>query len=340
MKRPLPPTMQAVQLDAPGGRVVVRQCPVPKPGPGEVLVRMAASPINPSDLAFLMGAGPQKPFPAIPGIEGSGTVVAAGRGLLPRFLVGKRVACAAAPTSGGTWAEYMATPARRCVPLKRGVSLEQGAMLLVNPLTALAFFDIAKRGKHAAIVSTAAASALGRMIVRLGARHGVPIINIVRRQSHVELLHSMGAKYVLNTGDADFSAQLQTLAHQLNATLLLDALAGRQTPQLLRAAPAGSTVVVYGYLAREPSVIEATTFLYEEKELTGFYLPNWLAKKGLFQVLRDTSRVQQLAGTDLQTTVQRRVPLSAAQEALELYQGNMTAGKVLLLANQSDVSNG
>jgi NADPH:quinone reductase-like Zn-dependent oxidoreductase len=213
-------------------------------------------------------------------------------------------------------------------------------MLLVNPLTALAFFDIAKRGKHAAIVSTAAASALGRMIVRLGARHGVPIINIVRRQSHVELLHSMGAKYVLNTGDADFSAQLQTLAHQLNATLLLDALAGRQTPQLLRAAPAGSTVVVYGYLAREPSVIEATTFLYEEKELTGFYLPNWLAKKGLFQVLRDTSRVQQLAGTDLQTTVQRRVPLSAAQEALELYQGNMTAGKVLLLANQSDVSNG
>lgn len=336
----LPAVMQAVQLDAPGARVVVRECAVPKPGPGEVLIRMAASPINPSDLAFLMGSGPQKQFPAVPGIEGSGTVVAAGTGLLPRFLLGKRVACAAAPTSGGTWAEYMATPARRCVPLKRGVSLGQGAMLLVNPLTALAFFDIAKRGKHAAIVSTAAASALGRMIARLGARNGVPIINIVRRQSQVELLRSMGAEYALNSSDSDFMAQLHTLTHQLNATLLLDALAGKQTQQLLAAGPARSTVVVYGYLTREPSIIDAAPLAYEEKRLAGFYLPNWLAKRSLLQILRDTSRVQQLAGTDLQTTVQKRLPLSAVQQGLDLYQRSMTAGKVLLVANPSDVPAG
>lgn len=329
--------MQAVQLDSPGGRVVVRQCPVPKPAPGEVLIRMAASPINPSDLAFLLGSGPQKQFPAVPGIEGSGTVVAAGTGLLPRFLTGKRVACAAAPGSGGTWAEYMVTSARRCVALKEEVSLEQGAMLLVNPLTALAFFDIAKRGKHAAIVSTAAASALGRMIVRLGAKHGIPIINIVRRQGQMDLLRSMGADYVLNNSDANFIAQLHALTHKLSATLLLDALAGRQTQELLAAAPARSTVVVYGYLTREPSVIDSTTFLYEEKRLVGFYLPNWLAKRGLFQVLRDTSRVQQLAGEDLQTTVQGRLPLSAVQQALDLYQGNMTAGKVLLVANPHEI---
>lgn len=332
----LPAVMQAVQLDAPGGTVAVRESPVPKPGPGEVLIRIAASPINPSDLALLSGFGPQKPFPAIPGIEGSGTVVAAGSGLLPRFLLGKRVACAASPASGGTWAEYMATPARRCVPLKAAVSLEQGAMLLVNPLTALALFEIAKRGKHAAIVSTAAASALGRMIVRLGARHGVPIINIVRRQAHVELLHSMGAEHVLNSADADFMTHLRTLTHQLNATLLLDALAGPQTQQLLAVAPAGSTIVVYGYLTREPTVIDVTTFLYEEKRLVGFYLPRWLAKRGLVQVLRDTSRVQQLAGSDLRTTVQRRLPLSAVQQALDLYQDNMTAGKVLLIASPSE----
>lgn len=210
-------------------------------------------------------------------------------------------------------------------------------MLLVNPLTALAFFDIAKRGKHAAIVSTAAASALGRMIVRLGARQGVPIINIVRRQAQVELLRSMGADYVLNNSDADFIAQLHALTHKLNATLLLDALAGGQTQELLAVAPARSTVVVYGYLAREPSVIDAATFLYEGKRLVGFYLPNWLAKRGLFQVLRDTSRVQQLAGEDLQTTVQGRLPLSAVQQALDLYQGNMTAGKVLLVANPHEI---
>jgi len=104
-------------------------------------------------------------------------VVAAGPGLLPRLWLGKRVACAVS-SFGGTWAEYL-THATLCVPLRNNLSLEQGAMLLVNPMTALAFFDIVKRGKHAAITSTAAASALGRMIVRLSQRHRVPVIAVV-----------------------------------------------------------------------------------------------------------------------------------------------------------------
>jgi len=115
--------------------------------------------------------------PVILKFEGSGTVVAAGPGLLPRLWLGKRMACAVS-SFGGTWAEYL-THATLCVPLRNNLSLEQGAMLLVNPMTALAFFDIVKRGKHAAITSTAAASALGRMIVRLSQRHRVPVIAVV-----------------------------------------------------------------------------------------------------------------------------------------------------------------
>jgi NADPH:quinone reductase-like Zn-dependent oxidoreductase len=181
----IPETRQTVLIEENGGLPRFGCQPVPKPGPGPVLVRMAAAPINPSDLGFLKGSyGFQKPFPIVPGLEGSGTVCAVGPGVFPRLLMGRRVACSAPP--GGTWAEYLVTSAKTCFPLLQNLSLEQGSTLIVNPMTALAFFDIAKQGKHAAIVSNAAASALGRMILRLGQINHVPIIHIVRRQEQLE----------------------------------------------------------------------------------------------------------------------------------------------------------
>src|SRR5215470_8583072 len=121
----IPSTMRAVEVRAYDDKpesIFVAEIPVPRPAAGEVLVRMAAAPINPSDVSFINGLyGVKKPLPAIPGFEGSGTVVATGGGLMGRFLMGKRVAChAAAPNvAGGTWAEYLATPANFCVPLRK-----------------------------------------------------------------------------------------------------------------------------------------------------------------------------------------------------------------------------
>jgi NADPH2:quinone reductase len=120
-----PATMRAVQLRAYDGNpesIAVVDLSVPRPGPGQVLVRVAASPINPSDLMFIRGLyGFKKPLPAIPGFEGSGTVVEAGSGMMPRFLKGRRVACAAADPNiaGGMWAEYLVTSAQLCVPLSK-----------------------------------------------------------------------------------------------------------------------------------------------------------------------------------------------------------------------------
>ncbi|HEX7285129.1 MAG TPA: alcohol dehydrogenase catalytic domain-containing protein, partial [Candidatus Angelobacter sp.] len=121
----IPATMRAVQLSAYDGRresIHVVQMPVPHPGPGQVLVRVYASPINPSDLMFVQGLyGFKKPLPAVPGFEGSGTVVAAGAGVMPRILLGRRVACAAADAkvAGGMWAEYLVTAAQMCIPLRK-----------------------------------------------------------------------------------------------------------------------------------------------------------------------------------------------------------------------------
>ncbi len=331
--------MQAVHLDAYGGPVSVRQSPVPKPVPGQVLVRMAASPINPSDLAFLRGTyRHRKPLPAIPGIEGSGTVVAIGPGLYPRLLLGRRVACSVLPTTGGgTWADYMVTSARLCVPLQKHITLEQGAMMLVNPLTALAFIEIARRGKHAAIVNTAAAGALGRMVVRLGHQNRIPVVSIVRRKEHVDVIHAEGGSYALDSSQPDFLAQLRTLTHGLNATLLLDAVAGNLTNQLLEAAPSGSTVLVYGSLSAEACRLDPRGLVNDDKHVAGFHLATWLARKSPLQVLQITREAQRLLGTGLRTVVQQRLPLSSAPQAVDLSQGASGAGKVLLVMDPHEV---
>src|SRR6478736_5248529 len=110
-----------------------------KPRRGQVLVKIAAAPCNPSDLLLLQGNyGTLKTLPTVPGWEGAGTVVATGGGLLGRWLMGKRVACAIRTDRDGTWAEYVAANADNCIPLKSGMPIEQGASLIINPLTALA----------------------------------------------------------------------------------------------------------------------------------------------------------------------------------------------------------
>ena len=129
MSTPIPEFMQAILLQGKGKPLTVGQIPVPRPGRGQVLVRMAAAPINPSDLGFLKGGyGFQKPFPVVPGFEGSGIVVGAGPGVLPRLFVGRRVVCSA--QQGGSWAEYLVASASQCFPLDRKLSLEQGATLI------------------------------------------------------------------------------------------------------------------------------------------------------------------------------------------------------------------
>ncbi|HET9908075.1 MAG TPA: zinc-binding dehydrogenase [Anaerolineales bacterium] len=340
MNPSIPSTMQAVQLDEPHGRLTLREVRVPRPGAGQVLIRMTASPINPSDLGSLSGfsySGTRQ-FPFTPGLEGSGTVVEAGEGFMPRLLNGRRVACTPSLMGDGTWAEYMVTSAKSCVPLNRNVSLQQGAMMLVNPLSALAFFEIAERGKHRAIVNTAATSALGGMILRMGKRRGIPIIHVVRRQEQVDLIREQGGEYVFNSSEADFPEQLRTMVHRLQATLLLDAIGGSMTKALGQAAPYGSTILLYARLSAEDSLLDARAALAKQLHFDGWFLGNWMREKNLIQTLRLARQAQSLLGTDLSTPVQKRLPLSAAQQGLEMYTRNMGAGKILLVANPQEVN--
>jgi NADPH:quinone reductase len=334
----IPDSMRAVQLRAYDGKpesIAVVEIPVPRPGPGEVLVRVFGSPINPSDLMFIRGLyGFKKPLPAIPGFEGSGTVVEAGTGMMPRFLNGRRVACAAADpkVTGGMWAEYVVTLAQFCMPLRKNVDLEQGAALLINPMTAWALMEEARRGRHRAVVQTAAASALGRMIVRLGKRFSIPVINVVRRAEQVELLRKLGAAYVVNSSEPEFDKRLRELCHKLGASIGFDAVAGEMSAIVLRAQPLGSRLLVYGALSLQASQADPASLIFEAKRLEGFWLTSWLRSRTLLGQLRLARQIQKLLRSDLKTDFQAKVPLQEAGRALQQYAGNMTAGKVLLMS--------
>jgi NADPH:quinone reductase len=333
----LPATMRAVQLHDYQGKpdsLTVAQVPVPRPGPGEVLVKVFASPVNPSDLAFITGSyGFKKPLPAIPGFEGSGTVVETGSGMMARFMKGRRVACSAATakSTGGMWSEYVVTSADFCVPLGKKVEMEQGATMLVNPLTAWALVDEARRGGHRAAVQTAAASALGRMVIRLGQKFGLPVVNVVRRPQQVELLRGMGAQNVLNSSDSGFDEELRKVCHKLGASISFDAVGGELSARVLRAQPQGSRMLVYGALSLKAVEIDPGSLIFEGKHVEGFWLSAWMRGRNLLSQLRVARQVQQLLAGDLKTEIRARLPLEQAAVGLSQYAAEMTAGKVLLV---------
>jgi NADPH:quinone reductase-like Zn-dependent oxidoreductase len=334
----VPDQMTAVVLDSYTGAEALRveQRPVPKPGKDEVLVKVAASPINPSDLALLDGEyGFKNPPPIVPGGEGSGTVVAVGPGMAGRYFLGKRVACLSQGEGSGMWAEYVVTSAKGgALPLHKSVSLEQGAMSMINPLTASAFLEIAKQGGHKAIVLTAAASSLGLMVNRLGRSEGVQVINVVRRDAQVDLLKEQGATVVLNSSEADFDQQLHDTCHQAEARLAFDAVAGPMTAQLLDALPEGSKVTLYSCLSFEAPQTGADHLIFEGKSVDGFWLGPWINNMNLIQILIMWRRAQRLMATDLRSEVRVRYPFEEAKQAVTDYLGQMTGGKVLLTPSQ------
>jgi NADPH2:quinone reductase len=326
----IPDQMAAIRQHEPGGSLQVEHIPVPRPGPGQVLVRMEASPINPSDLALLAGGYIERSYPFTPGLEGSGTVVEAGSGLLPRLRLGKRVACSPAHGSDGTWAGYMLTSVMNVAPIPAHVSMEQGSMMLVNPMTAVAFIQLAAEGKHRAIINNAAASSLGKMMVRLTRNRGIPLINVVRSEAQAETLKELGAVHILNSRSPSFAEELKSLAHTLKATLVLDAVTGSQSAVLLDAAPPGSTLVVYARLSGDPFQADPYSLIREGKKVAGFYLADWLQDKSLLFKLRFISRVKKALDSDLASIVNRSYPLEHAEEAIAYYRDHMSDGKVVL----------
>ena len=226
----------------------VRDVPTPEPGRGQVRVRMLVSPINPSDLLMVRGAyGRQPPLPAMPGFEGVG-VVEAGSGLLARLRMNRRVAV---PNGdGGDWAEQVVVPARPGVAGAFGLTDEQAATFFVNPASALVMTRYVLAVPPGAwLFQTAAGSALGRMVIRLGRQFGFRTINVVRRREQAEELKREGADAVVASDEESLAERVRALTDGDGVRYAMDAVGGPTGSEVAAALAPGGRMLVYGTLS-------------------------------------------------------------------------------------------
>lgn len=206
--------MRALTITKYAKPLVLKEMPILKPQANQVLVKVKASPINPSDLGFIHGVyGTKRPttFPVVPGLEGTGTIQELGSGV-SKDLLGKNVSFffdSHNPKMHGCWCEYVPVNLQDLVILKANTDYKKSACAVVNPFTALSFIKIAKEAKSKAIIHTAAASAVGRMLVHLGEDNGIEILNIVRNKHEEDVLKEINARHILNFTEADFDKKLK-----------------------------------------------------------------------------------------------------------------------------------
>ena len=250
----LPATnLTMLTLVSEGGQLEVSLAalPMPEPKDHEVLVRVQAAPINPSDLGLLFGAADMTTARAstrdglpvvtadVPaagmramggrigeamaiGNEGSGVVIAAGASPAAQALLGKTVAM----LGGSIYAEYRCLQVQMCMVLPDGIDPKDGASCFVNPLTSLAFTETMKMEGHSAIIHTAAASNLGQMLVKICAKDSIPLVNIVRSTAQADLLKGIGATHVVDSTAENFMADLTDALVETGATIGFDAIGG------------------------------------------------------------------------------------------------------------------
>jgi NADPH:quinone reductase-like Zn-dependent oxidoreductase len=303
--------------------------PAPEPSRGEVLVRMLASPINPSDLMYVAGGYGIKPrLPATPGFEGVGVVEATGGGVLGWLRKGKRVAVIYDRT--GTWAEYTLTKARQVVPVPDAISDEHAATFFVNPATALVMTqDVLRVTRGAWLLQSAAGGELGKMVIRLGQKFGFRTLNVVRRREQVEELKKLGADAVIVESDGPLPEQVSRITDSVRYAL--DPVGGKTGTEVIASLSPGGRCLLYGSLTDEPVSLHPRLAIGNEIRVEGFWLAPWMKRQGVLTLLRLFRRVRMLMREGvLQTHFAATYPLEEVRKAVEHAAAPGKGGKVLL----------
>lgn len=303
--------------------------PAPQPGRGEVLVRMLASPINPSDLMYIAGGYGLKPrLPATPGFEGVGVVEATGGGVLGWLRKGKRVAVI--NDRIGNWAEYTMTKARQVVPVPDDIPDEQAATFFVNPATALVMTqDVLKVSPGAWLLQSAAGGELGKMVIRLGQKFGFRTLNVVRRREQVEELKKLGADAVIVESDGPLPEQVAKITD--NVRFALDPVGGKTGSEVIASLSPGGRCLLYGALTDQPVSVYPRFAIGTHLRVEGFWLAIWMKQQGVLTLLKLFRRVRALMREGvLRTEFAAMYPLEDVRKAVEHAASPGKGGKVLL----------
>jgi NADPH:quinone reductase len=350
---------------------------VPEPGVDEVVIRVEAAPINPSDLGMLLGPAdvstlqsggtPARPTvtasvpqfrlagvagrldqPLLVGNEGAGTVVDAGADA--QGWIGRRVAT----RTLGMYAQYRIAKVADCLLLKDGTTAKQGASAFINPLTALGMIETMHREGHTALVHTAAASSLGQMLNRLCLADGIALVNIVRTSQQVALLRGIGAKYVLDSTNPAFAAELTNAVAETGATLAFDAIGGGTLAATILScmeSAAGRKATSYN---RYGSSIHKQVYIYGSLDIgpteinrnfgvawgVGGWLVTWFLQKiGPHETQRLRERISAELTTTFAThyTAQISLPETLSPQVVTTYNKRATGEKYLIAPNESVV---
>jgi trans-2-enoyl-CoA reductase len=305
----------------------LEEIPALAPGVGEVLVRMLAAPVNPADLNVIEGTYGELPsLPCTIGNEGVGVVEQVGSSV-HGLSVGQTVL----PLSFGTWAQKMVVPAEALIVLPDGLDPLQAAMLAVNPATAwrmLHDFALLEPGDW--IVQNAANSGVGRAVIQLAKALGLRTLNVVRRVELVEELEKIGGDVVV-TEETNLRDQVQALCGGKNPKLALNAVGGASALNLANALAAGSPLVTYGAMGRQPLKIPNSLLIFKNLSFHGFWLRRWKETASPTDVRETYQKLSAylLAGV-LHTPVHKTFPLSQALEAVAEAAREKRSGKVLL----------
>ena len=348
MTNEIPTTMKRLVVKEPGEnvetcKIEVESVPVPEPRSGEVLIKVVAAPINPSDYGEWYKSNPSK-YPLPMGKEGCGIIVKRGGGLATyRFSVGSCVGFIGLKGKQGSYSEYITIAATGCFAMPDDVPIEDCASFFINPYTAIGIIDTAKNKEgSSAFVHTAAASQLGQMIVKLAPQEDVTVINVVRRDEQADILKQLGAEHIVVTGSttndedvAKWKEELKSKIKELGATCAFDAVSGRMTGDLLDCMPPKGTVFTYGGLAGLAGNIDPSDLIYREKKLKGFFLTSWIQDGGMIsmvpRMLKASNKVNAgLKGPDGWSSTQfEDTTLEKAHDSIVGLLGSSITGKKL-----------
>ncbi|WP_435845721.1 zinc-dependent alcohol dehydrogenase family protein [Streptomyces griseofuscus] len=347
----------AVEAGEPIDVLRLESRPVPTPGAGQALIRVAATPVHASDLHVLRGRyGFSPAFPAVGGnMECVGRVAALGPGT-EGLRAGERVVAAAVPAVpgppvDGTWQEYLVADAHRLLPVPDRLDDSSACQLAVNPLTALLLvtreLDV-RPGEW--LLQTAAGSTVGRLVIQLARHLGIRTINVVRRREAVAEIRALGGDEVICTEDEDLVRRVTEIVGPAGVRKAVDCVAGPVGAQVAQSLAPGGETVVYGALSThrqtDPAALtiplSARSVIYETKAVRGFWLNRWFGTASPEEAQQVLSQVRGLVVDEvLSIPGGRPFPLERFSEAVELAEAPGHGAKPLFVfADDQDEGHG